>query len=396
MKLRLLKVNLPTSNKVVREEAMEDIGISAGICYMPEDYNALINRGSERNIKTAKFATGNGHHSVADHVQVSFIIEDCSKILAMLLNSLGCYGTSEKSGRYTVMKNCSQIEQNLYNKWVDKLRPIIMDAYPNRFDAKQANKLAMENARLFLSVFAPSTTMKYTVSLKDANYIIDWCERFASNKELPVNYFFNTLKEELSVLGGTLKELVYIDELRDHKGRKFDFIVPKNLEDVNQCHEFGLSYTTYYEGSFAMVAQAERHRTLKYSMYFDGLSKEFYVPEIIEDSSLKDEWLNDMLIVQHLVPQGTIVGVREQGTLEYFKLKCTERMCGRAQLEIMRKTVDTYIDYRDELQMKVNEGQTQYQEALDSLKEYDSCVRCGFMQCKEPCMWGRKANSRLI
>lgn len=71
-------------------------------------------------------------------------------------------------------------------------------------------------------------------------------------------------------------------------------------------------------------------------------------------------------------------------------------MCGRAQLEIMRKTVDTYIDYRDELQMKVNEGQTQYKEALDSLKEYDSCVRCGFMQCKEPCMWGRKANSRLI
>lgn len=396
MKITLSKINLPTSDRLVYAEAMEDIGLSAGICYMPDTYEALVNRGRERNIKTAGFATNNGHHSVADHVQVTFILEDCSKMVAMMLNSLGCYGTSEKSGRYTVMKNCSKLEKELYDKWLGKLKPLIMAQY-SKVDEKYATKLAMENARLFLSVFAPSTTMKYTIGLKDANYIIDWCERFVEDTPLPDNYFYNTLKEELKWLGGNLEALIYVDKLRDHKGRKFNFLDSRNYDQVPKIIEFGEAYTTHYKMSFAGVAQEERHRTLVHKIFFDGVATDFYLPEILDSYDLIAEWLDDMKKVAHLIPQGTMVGVKEQGTLERFMLKCTERMCGRAQLEIMRQTVKTFDLYHMVLETKVvDENMGHYTEAYEKLSHLKPRVRCGFMQCKEPCIWGRKANERHI
>ena len=396
MEIKLLASNLPTQDKVIYEEVIEQCGMSASICYMSGTYDDIVARGREGNTRTAKIALGNGHHSVADHIQLSFLIENCSKIVAMFLNSIGCYGTSEKSARYTIMKNCSEEEQVLYDKWVEKLKPMILKTYPDKFDEKQAKKLAMENARLFLSVFTPSTTLKYTVNIKDINYIIDWCERFVADDRYPDTYFYNKLKEELKTLGEKLKEIAYIDILRDHKKRKFDFLESVNFADVNKCTEFGMTYNTYYEGTFAFVAQEERHRTLLHTVYFAGVPYKFYVPEILTDESDRNEWLEDMKTVAHLIPQGTIVGVREQGTLEKFKLKCTERMCGRAQLEIMRQTVDTYYKYREALEFKVSEGKNEYREPLRSLLEVSSCVKCGFMTCKEPCMWGKNANTRLI
>ena len=40
-----------------------------------------------------------------------------------------------------------------------------------------------------------------------------------------------------------------------------------------------------------------------------------------------------------------LVKVNERGTVENFVLKCTERLCGAAQLEIMEQTVETMNKY---------------------------------------------------
>ena len=45
-----------------------------------------------------------------------------------------------------------------------------------------------------------------------------------------------------------------------------------------------------------------------------------------------------MRSIKEIYPQGTLVSVTEQGLFEDFVLKSKERMCGRAQLEIMRIT----------------------------------------------------------
>ena len=84
-------------------------GKMAGICYMPDDY---LSEGIQNEEKSLKRAAGNkksGHYSVFEHGSISFILET-NKMMAMILNSLGVYSTSEKSGRYTVMKASSELE----------------------------------------------------------------------------------------------------------------------------------------------------------------------------------------------------------------------------------------------------------------------------------------------
>ena len=68
---------------------------------------------------------GNGHHSVYDHVAISFDLKNVPKILAMVINNEHQYTTSEKSARYTkVVKDdtiISSREEELYNKWIEIL-----------------------------------------------------------------------------------------------------------------------------------------------------------------------------------------------------------------------------------------------------------------------------------
>lgn len=63
----------------------------------------------------------NGHHSVYDHINLSFNLQNIPKILAMVLNNEHQYTTSEKSVRYTsVVRQVGSIitddEEKLYNK----------------------------------------------------------------------------------------------------------------------------------------------------------------------------------------------------------------------------------------------------------------------------------------
>ena len=77
--------------------------------------------------------------------------------------------------------------------------------------------------------------------------------------------------------------------------------------------------------------------------------------------------------------------INERGTVEDFILKCKERLCGSAQLEIMnqtKKTLDKYIAATKDS----NEFVHNY------LKQYEPGVRCMFKDftCTAPCIWGPK------
>lgn len=371
-------------------------GILGKICQMPEDIEALIRQTKEDHERVGKVVKKSGHHSCYSHEYITLILVGIPKAVAMVLNSLQFYNTSEKSGRYTIMKDCSDVEKAIYNKWVAKLTKVIMEKYPEKDIPKMteevAKKKAMENARKFLSVFTP-TVMAYTTSRQQWNYIIDWCAKFRGTRV--DSYFYNKLADSLEEFAEAIKPQVYVEGLRDNKEREFYFFT--DTEDVAKEY-IGTVYATSYLASFDEVAQCERHRVLNVLAHFDGNpvynQKLYSVPIILNEyPELKQEWLSDYMKVADLIPQGLLLVVEEKGTfMSWRKSKSLERDCGQAQLEIMLHNKMLRQKFKEN-----RENLTKDEQAL--LDAMESGVRCryGDFKCTHPCIWGPdKAANRLI
>ena len=107
---------------------------------------------------------------------------------------------------------------------------------------------------------------------------------------------------------------------------------------------------------------------------------------------MEKEWLKDISSLEEFYPQGMLVKVNERGTLENFILKCTERLCGAAQLEIMEQTNETMKKY---LAATKESNPDIYKELLP----YSKGARCTFpgWKCNAPCVFGaKKAMERKI
>lgn len=360
--------------KLPKEEALDFSGKSAGICYLPDSLETLF---SEPQEKTQKRVNGNlksGHHSVFGHATYNLALEGIPKIIAMILNNEKIYNTSEKSARYTKME-CNEKEKVLYDKWIEIYKREISKEYPN-FDEKKVQKLAQENARYLISVFTPATIMEYTVSFQQLNFIISWFEDYIKNE--PETTFSKQLKKAMKEFVEKLNDLK-VEELNPiMKGKKLSLFAQRE-----RAEEFGENYSTTYLASFAELAQAQRHRTLSYEMAL--LEKpEYYVPPIIKGTELEEEWLKDISSLEEYYPQGMCIKVNERGTIENFVLKCTERLCGAAQLEIMEQTKETMNKYLE----AVNDNYTLY----NYLLPYSKGARCTFpgWKCTSPCIFGGK------
>ena len=379
-----MKIKVIASTKVdyvlPKEEAVNFSGKSAGICYLPDTLETLFAEPDEKTMKRANGNISSGHHSVFGHPTYNLSLEGIPKILAMILNNEKMYNTSEKSARYTKMEPSEQ-ERQLYEKWIELYSQQIASTYPD-FDPKKVKKLAQENARYLISVFTPATIMEYTVNFGQLNYIIAWAEDYIENEE---NTAFSTK------LKGVLKEFlqampdVKVEGLDSRfKSREFSLFAKRDRGE-----EFGENYCTTYLASFAQLAQAQRHRTLSYEMKLLD-NPQYYVPPIIRGTELEKEWLNDISSLSDFFPQGMLVQVNERGTIENFVLKCTERLCGEAQLEIMQQTQATMNKYVNAVRDKV---------LYDYLLPYSKGARCTFpgWKCKKPCIFGGKnAMTRVI
>lgn len=374
-------------------------GKAAGVCYMPDDYMEKGVQNVERAMKRAESTARSGHHSVFDHGHITFVIKT-NKMMAMLLNSVGAYTTSEKSARYTVMHPETELEQDRYDKWRERIKGLIGEKYPD-ISEKEADKLSIENARYMISVFTP-TVMEYTVSFRQAFLIADYLEKlYCACEPLSDNYSVGIRKsaKELSVL---LRSQLGERRLHDNKNQHFRFLEYQAVQGWAEPKReaVGDSYTLVYTGSLAVLAQIQRHRTIRYSMYFDGSFERygFYVPAIVREAGLEEEWIQDMQSVSYCVPQGTLVRITEQGIFEDFALKCKERLCGRAQLEVAKSTeasVWKFLRSRDLLcdeNRKLLLTMTGCVTGEDGRVDYQPCARCMFQDftCTEGCRWGAK------
>ena len=166
-------------------------GREAGICYMSESYFSKAIGNNESAMRRANTILGSGHHSPFDHGSIGLEISGIPKIMAMLLNSIETYTTSEKSARYTFMQPETEVEREVYYKWLDIFKKRIADiAAEKGFDMteKEIEKLALENARYMISVFT-TTSMGYTVSFREVCYICDWLEILIDKLESHSNSF---------------------------------------------------------------------------------------------------------------------------------------------------------------------------------------------------------------
>ena len=351
-------------------------GHSAGICYMKDDFNKILAESKEKTLARFNGTAGSGHHSVSGHTSYNLLISGIPKIIAMILNNEKDYNTSEKSARYTKMKTIG-IEKELYEKWIDKFDKLIHEKYP-QLDETTVRKLAQENARYFISVFTPSTTMEYTVDFRQGKYLIGFLESPNLANRMPAD-FYQKLKPWLDEIAKALRSVLNCEEIRDNKGRELSLFATRDRSEY-----FGEVYSTNYYGSFAQLAQAHRHRSLNYEMTIvTKPDRAFFVPMLIKiNDAIKQEYLNDMELVADNYPQGMMVRINERGCLEDFLMKCNERLCGAAQWEICmqtEKTLDRYYNRADE-----------YAQQL-SLKEYRKKTKCqfGYYSCNRPCPLGQ-------
>lgn len=375
-------------------------GKYAGTCYAADGYETIKMQPVEKAMKRASGTAANGHHSVFQHSMVTMEVQ-CPKIIAMLLNSIGVSNTSEKSARYTKMQPLTEREGELYEKWHTILVQQIEEVYGERFTERERDKLAYENSRYMLSVFCP-TSMVYSLPFRNIFYVLDWAKQMyrtllglqgGFNKQLSVE-LHNLIKALSAVVGNQ-------ENFHDNKNEYFRFmpVQATGQPDDDNIEFYGDVYTAKFYASFAQVAQEQRHRTLRVKINFSGEKPGeygYYVPEILEREELRQEWLEDISSVGEQYPQGMLVSVTEQGLFEDFVMKCKERMCGRAQLEIMRLTeqlVERFVKNRQNLS-KAN------RKRLESItKDHKPCARCGYLDfsCTEGCKWGLKeALSRKI
>lgn len=385
-----IKVDLiGRANKFVKEDGTFDkesalilSGQFAGVCYDKEGFYHLENEPLEKTMRRVDMTLNNGHHSVDDHVMINFNLQNIPKILAMILNNENQYTTSEKSARYTpVVRGEDSIitlrEEQLYNKWMNIFTIKIKERYGDVYSDSKIKKLAQENARYLVTVFMP-TQMVYTTSFRQINYIASWMEDYILKADKN-NYFECVLSNAMSEFINQLIEKNVLEEalMQNEKSRGLS-LFGSELEKTEEY--FGDVYSTLYKGSFAQLAQAQRHRTLDYQMQMLD-EKEYFIPPIIEDDPmLVDEWLGDMNLVKDVVPQGELILISECGKYADFILKCKERLCSAAQLEIMQQTRKLLLQYKDALEAK------EHRLASDIAK-YTRGARCTFpdFKCTSDC-----------
>ena len=380
--------------RVLNQEVIMDFsGKMAGICCTSEDLDVIMNEPMEHTIQRAVSTLANYRHSVFGHGTVTLYLEGIPKILAIILNNEGLYNTSENSARYMEVKTSGE-EQELYEKWKGIFTHLIQEKYPN-MDEEMVKKYALENACYLISIFTPSTNMAYTTNVQQLNYMYGWMKDFvkatAAKPPEKLSQFDVRLSAVFSEFICKMNKNLIIPGLLDPKKRGFSLFAKRDRDE-----EWGENYCINYFGSFAQLAQAQLHRALNYEFRFidfAGLlssNQGFFIPAILYGGRYEKDWLDDAEKLEANIPQGTMININERGTCENFVLKCSECLCGQAQLEICVQTASTLNQYY---------WRTHSDTVRKYLDPYVNLPRCKSfdMECKRPCFWGADyAFKRLV
>jgi len=387
-----MNIELIASTGNLRDsQGMLELGLKcARVCYTEKDWEQLGEEPINKSLLNRLIKSG--HHSVFEHLNLTFNFNGLPKALAMVFNNEKQYATSEKSARYTIMENISLDQKKIYAKWNGWFHGEISSrfpelSYPQLYkkggDGKtQAEKLAQENARYMSSVFTP-TKIVHTINLRQLNFL---------------QQEFKIFKEEYLGKDDSFKSRLanymddFLEQTKKFRIKGLDNQTDRTLslfsnENLTPTQIDGDMYSRVYTLSFAGLAQAQRHRTISYNILGGmelGAKKGFFIPPIVKKSGLERDWINDLNQVSKTdFPQAQLLEVYERGRLEDFRSKALLRICGQAQLEIMKNTRETAEEYNS------------YQENYGNNSLNPKCLQG--IRCSNPCVWtGKNALERLI
>lgn len=361
----------------IKEHYLFRAGVSANICYTESDFNQIANKNYQNTINRANNASQAGHHSVFGHQSISLYLSGIPKALAMVINNEKEYNTSEKSGRYTIMKNDEQ-SNKYYDKWSRIFTDLITDEYalkfPDFFTETKIRNLARENARYLLSIYTPAS-MQYTTSYRQLNYLYGFFQQEINKTNQ--NKFYAPIIPAMKEFCKAIEPIILPDLTETQKNRKLSLV---NDSQYSATEYFGDVYCTNYNATLVSLAQLQRHRSIDYSFTLLN-NDQYYVPPILQNKpELVTEWLKDCATQSVKIPQCTLVNVTERGIYEAFILKAKERQCTHAQLEANRITADIMNRYHKNLQSSNHPRATE-------IEQYTKGARCTFpdYKCPEPC-----------
>ncbi|MFH1501010.1 MAG: FAD-dependent thymidylate synthase [archaeon] len=349
---------------------------NARVCYTDKDFVVVQNEQDKAALMDRLLTSG--HHSPFEHTTLSFYMQGLPKIMAMVLNNEQDMATSEKSARYTRMEDIEPVQNALYDKWMDRLTPLIGAVYPamgNSEDRQVAiKKLVQENARYMTSVFTP-TKMTHTLSLRQLNFIAHEMEALIPEYRQSGNPMFSRLAD-------CFEAFIAQEDIAKFREADLTSKIEHHLS-LFQPHtvapHFADTYAINYLMSFAGLAQAHRHRTIDYHIsggHQPGAPLGFFIPGIIlPDRSLVREWTGDLEeVATSDFPQAQFLKVNETGTPRHYISKMRQRLCGHAQYEIMKNTqavAEMYGSVRPEIAA-------------------NATSRCKIEStgCDSPCVWG--------
>lgn len=370
-------------NRLKAIESMKKFSYHCGRqCYTEKDFEEV--QKEIPNKKLMKAMINLGHHSVFEHVGLTFNFLNWPKMFVMMLNNEKQYATSEKSARYTQMSNMVPEQKEKYDKWMNLLTPIIDEVYPTMKDSNDRGigikKIAQENARYMTSVFTP-TKMIHSLNFRQINYLLNEFEKFYEEFRNSKDVFKKRLTESV---GNFLEQTqrFKVEGLENQTDRHLSLFNPR---EVKECFED--VYSTSYLMSFAGLAQAHRHRTINYhisgDVYLNSPPSQFFIPEVVP-KDLREQWISDLMgVSKDDFPQAQLVQVNERGIIEDFRSKALLRMCGHAQHEIMKNTLAIATKY------------SQFQEEYGPKSLEPKCQQ-GF-KCASSCIWtGKRALERIV
>ena len=364
-----------------KEEAILYSAKIGGICYNKEGLLNALEEPIKNTKRRVEITLGGEHQSIYEHISIGLYLKDIPKILLMILNNEHQYATSERSLRYTPIKHgvadISDLEIDLYFKWMDILRDKIKERYGSYYTDSKIETIAQENSRFMITMFINSE-MVHTIPLVQINRVVSFFKKYI--KDAKPSKFKDKLVPYMHDIIDELERLNILDErMQTNRKNRSLSLFGENIKDIEE--EFGEVYSTNYKGTCIELAQAQRHRTLYYQMEFDEDNKEYFIPPIIEDDKdLRKEWFNDIEKVKDLFPLAELININEKGTYETFKLKLKERLCSACQVEVMSITKNTLNKYIEALK---NKNHPKYNDLI----KYSKGARCTFPDytCEKSC-----------
>lgn len=420
MRVTLDKENrfLAADGKVDLKQAFMYAGIKAAWCYKkgtatPEDIRAM----SEETLLRMGVETFLSDHGTPDeHYEVSIEVTGIPKLLCMILNNEKMYSADERSLRYTKVlpsEYISELEVDLYNKWLAKFTDILWYDYRDLFlkgnggdeDAakREAVKIAQENARNFVSVLTP-TSISYTAPWYQWQKLYRMLEYMVAHptcelERMAVPYAKEFMAELIDkrVVVSTKDAIELYTPLvskindgrdilyRNNKHIKLSlFAVDNPFSGIDMPNSFGAAINYNTKLSTSATAQEQRHRTTNTEVR-ELENFEFITPPFVKDEATKVEYARDMMLVKGIFPQGQLLEVNIASTLRnILNFMGKERACSRAQWEIENF-------YTMELLPAICEGlkaQPEYAEMGERLEKlYLNRCRCQFpdYNCPTPC-----------